>query len=133
RRRRAAGDVGDAGQRPGARRRGPPQRARRARPGRRRRRPARGRRAMIGDLLALALAVVLLALNAFFVGSEFALVSARRSAIEPRAEEGSRRARIALYGMEHVSLMMAGAQLGITVCTLGLGVLGEPAIAHLLE
>lgn len=88
---------------------------------------------MIGDLLALALAVVLLALNAFFVGSEFALVSARRSAIEPRAEEGSRRARIALYGMEHVSLMMAGAQLGITVCTLGLGVLGEPAIAHLLE
>lgn len=88
---------------------------------------------MGGDLLAIGLTVVLLALNAFFVGAEFALISARRSSIEPRAEEGSRPARVALYAMEHVSLMMAGAQLGITICTLGLGVLGEPAIAHLLE
>ncbi|ADB54082.1 hemolysin family protein [Conexibacter woesei] len=88
---------------------------------------------MGGDLFAIGLTVVLLALNAFFVGAEFALISARRSSIEPRAEEGSRPARVALYAMEHVSLMMAGAQLGITICTLGLGVLGEPAIAHLLE
>jgi len=88
---------------------------------------------MGGDLLAIGLTVLLLALNAFFVGAEFALISARRSAIEPRAEEGHRTARIALYAMEHVSLMMAGAQLGITLCTIGLGVLGEPAIAHLLE
>lgn len=88
---------------------------------------------MGGDLFALGLTVVLLALNAFFVGAEFALISARRSSIEPRAEEGSRPAKIALYAMEHVSLMMAGAQLGITICTLVLGVLGEPAIAHLLE
>lgn len=87
----------------------------------------------MGDLFAIGLTILLLALNGFFVGAEFALISARRSSIEPRAEEGSRLARIALYGMEHVSLMMAGAQLGITICTLGLGVLGEPAIAHLLE
>lgn len=88
---------------------------------------------MGGDLFAIALTIVLLALNAFFVGAEFSLISARRSSIEPRADEGGRMAKIALYGMEHVSLMLAGAQLGITICTLGLGVLGEPAIAHLLE
>ncbi len=87
----------------------------------------------MGDLFAIGLTVVLLALNAFFVGAEFALISARRSSIEPRAEEGGRAARLTLYAMEHVSLMMAGAQLGITLCTIGLGVLGEPAIAHLLE
>ena len=76
---------------------------------------------------------VLLALNAFFVGAEFALLSARRSQIEPRAKEGSRSARTALRAMEHVSLVMAGAQLGITVCSLGLGAIGEPAVAHLIE
>jgi CBS domain containing-hemolysin-like protein len=82
---------------------------------------------------AIAISVVLLAANAFFVGAEFALVSARRSVVEPRADEGNRLARIALGAMERVSLMMAGAQLGITICSLGLGYLGEPAIAHLLE
>lgn len=87
----------------------------------------------MSPLLALALATVLLALNAFFVGAEFALISARRSVIEPRAEEGSLRARVTLAAMERVSLMMACAQLGITICSLGLGYLGEPAVAHLLE
>lgn len=87
----------------------------------------------MSEPLAIALAVVLLALNAFFVGAEFALVSARRSAIEPRAEAGSRAARVTLGAMERISLMLAGAQLGITICSLGLGYLGEPAIAHLLE
>jgi CBS domain containing-hemolysin-like protein len=82
---------------------------------------------------ALAVAVALLAANAFFVGAEFALVSARRTAVEPRAAAGSRAARVTLHAMERVSLMMAGAQLGITVCSLGLGALGEPAVAHLLE
>jgi CBS domain containing-hemolysin-like protein len=83
--------------------------------------------------MAIGISVALLGLNAFFVGAEFALISARRSAIEPRAEEGSRRARVTLAAMENVSLMMAGAQLGITVCSLGLGYLGEPAVAHLIE
>ena len=82
---------------------------------------------------AVLVALVLLALNAFFVGAEFALVSARRSQIEPRAQSGSRMARTTLRAMEHVSLMMAGAQLGITVCSLGLGAVGEPAVAHLIE
>ena len=82
---------------------------------------------------AIVVAVVLLAGNAFFVGSEFALISARRTQIEPRAAAGSRAARVTLRAMEKVSLMMAGAQLGITVCSLGLGAVGEPAVAHVIE
>ena len=82
--------------------------------------------------LALALVVVFLAGNAFFVGAEFAVISARRSAIEPRAAAGDRRARTVLWAMEHVSLMLACAQLGITVCSTSLGLVAEPAIAHLV-
>ena len=85
------------------------------------------------DALGLSLTVVLLLLNAFFVGAEFALISARRAIIEPKAAAGSRSARTTLRAMENVSLMMAGCQLGITVCSLALGALSEPAIAHLLE
>jgi CBS domain containing-hemolysin-like protein len=87
----------------------------------------------VGDYTAVLVALVLLVLNAFFVGAEFALLSARRSQIEPLAQAGSRSARTALRAMEQVSLVMAGAQLGITVCSLGLGAVGEPAVAHLLE
>src|SRR5690606_21592005 len=87
----------------------------------------------MSDYTALILAVVLLAANAFFVGAEFALISARRSQIEPRAAAGSRVARTTLRAMEQVSLVMAGAQLGITICSLGLGAVGEPAVAHLIQ
>lgn len=82
--------------------------------------------------LALVLAVVLLAGNAFFVASEFAVISARRSSIEPLAEGGDRRARTVLWAMEHVSLMLACAQLGITVCSTSLGLVAEPAVARLV-
>ncbi len=82
---------------------------------------------------ALTLSVVLLVGNAFFVGAEFALIAARRSQIEPRARAGSRLARSTLAAMEEITLVMAGAQLGITVCSLGLGAVSEPAIAHGLE
>ena len=82
--------------------------------------------------LALVLAVLLLAGNAYFVGAEFAIISARRSAIEPLAE-ADRRARTVLWAMEHVSPMLACAQLGVTVCSTSLGLVAEPAIAHLLE
>jgi CBS domain containing-hemolysin-like protein len=87
----------------------------------------------VSDTVAVVLAVLLLAGNAFFVGAEFALVSARRSAIEPLAQTGDRRARTTLRAMEQVSLMMAGSQLGITVCSLGLGAVAEPAVARQLE
>ena len=81
----------------------------------------------------LALAVFFLLGNAFFVGAEFGLVSARRSAIELMAKNGSRAARVTLNAMEHLSLMLAGAQLGITLFSLGLGAVGEPLIAHIVE
>ena len=82
--------------------------------------------------MTLAVAGLLLA-NAFFVGAEFAIISARRSSIEPRAAAGSRAARTVLWAMENVSLMLATAQLGITVCSVTLGVVAEPALAHALE
>jgi len=87
----------------------------------------------MSDLGAIAVAIGLLAGNAFFVGAEFSLISARRTQIEPRAAAGSRSARLTIRGMEHVSMMMAGAQLGITICSLGLGAIAEPAVAHLIE
>ncbi len=83
--------------------------------------------------LALVVAVLLLVANAFFVGAEFAVMAARRSQIEPMAAGGSMRARTTLWAMEHISAMLATAQLGVTVCSLGLGAVAEPAIAHLLE
>ncbi|MDN4471713.1 hemolysin family protein [Demequina zhanjiangensis] len=81
----------------------------------------------------VATIVALLAANAFFVGAEFAVISARRSSIEPRAEAGSRAAGTVLWAMENVSLMLATAQLGVTVCSVSLGVVAEPALAHALE
>ncbi|MCX4824898.1 hemolysin family protein [Streptomyces sp. NBC_01142] len=86
-------------------------------------------------MIAIQLTVGLLTLvvNAFFVGAEFALISVRRSQIEPEAEAGNRRARSVIWGLEHVSALLAAAQLGITLCTLVLGIVAEPAIAHLLE
>ncbi len=81
----------------------------------------------------LAIALVLLLLNGFFVGAEFALIAARRSKIEQLAEGGSRRATTALRSVKELSLMLAGAQLGITMASLGLGAVAEPAVAHLIE
>ncbi|MGW0750393.1 hemolysin family protein [Streptomyces sp. NPDC002587] len=83
-------------------------------------------------VVQLLIGLATLVVNAFFVGAEFALISVRRSQIEPYAEQGDRRARAVVWGLEHVSAMMAAAQLGITLCTLVLGVVAEPAIAHLL-
>src|SRR3954469_11944452 len=80
----------------------------------------------------LLMAVLLLLGNALFVGGEFALIASRRTALEPLAA-GSRRARWALSAMNQIPLMIAGAQLGITICSLGLGAIAEPALAHLLE
>lgn len=82
---------------------------------------------------ALVLTVVLLAGNAFFVATEFALISARRSQIEPRAQAGSRLARTTLRALGQMPHMIAGIQLGVTVCSLVLGAISEPAIAHLIE
>ncbi|MEV4351909.1 hemolysin family protein [Actinoplanes sp. NPDC049596] len=75
---------------------------------------------------------LLLAGNAFFVAAEFALVASKRHRLEQAAAAGSRAARSALDGTRELSMMLAGAQLGITLCSLGLGALAEPSIEHLL-
>ena len=85
------------------------------------------------DVFGVALTVFLLALNAFFVGSEFALISARRDRLEALAEQGKKSAVTVIRAGERLSLMLAGAQLGITICSILLGNVGEPAVAHLLE
>jgi CBS domain containing-hemolysin-like protein len=81
----------------------------------------------------IAWLVVLLLANAFFVAAEFAVISARRSQIEPAAERGVRSAKTALWAMEHATLMLATTQLGITVCSLLILNVSEPAIHELLE
>ncbi|MFK4807589.1 hemolysin family protein [Microbacterium sp. ZW CA_36] len=86
----------------------------------------------MSDWAGIAWLVVLLIANAFFVGAEFAVISARRSQIEPLAEKGSRSAKTALYAMEHATLMLATSQLGITICSLLILNVSEPAIHHLL-
>ncbi|QCQ91218.1 hemolysin family protein [Rhodococcus sp. SGAir0479] len=87
----------------------------------------------MNDLLGVLLTVVLLAGNAFFVGAEFALITARRDRLEALHAQGKKRAATVIAAGEHLSLMLAGAQLGITICSILLGKVGEPAIAHLIE
>ena len=87
----------------------------------------------MSDWAGIVWLVVLLAVNAFFVAAEFAVISARRSQIEPRAQAGSRAAKTALWAMENATLMLATCQLGITVCSLLILNVSEPAIHHLFE
>ncbi len=74
--------------------------------------------------------VLLLAANAFFVGAEFAAMSARRSQLEPLAEAGSKGARVALDALQHTGILLATSQLGITVCSVLLGAVSEAALHH---
>jgi CBS domain containing-hemolysin-like protein len=87
----------------------------------------------MGDLFAILLTVLLIAANAFFVAAEFALISARRDRLEALAEQGKRSAVTVIRAGENLSVMLAGAQLGITVGSIVLGRVGEPAVAHLLR
>jgi CBS domain containing-hemolysin-like protein len=81
----------------------------------------------------LFLLVVLVFVNGFFVAAEFALVRGRRTRMEEAAKEGSRSAQLALYQMDHIDQYLSAAQVGITMASIGLGFLGEPAVATLLE
>ncbi|WP_072801728.1 hemolysin family protein [Rhodococcoides yunnanense] len=87
----------------------------------------------MGDFLAVLLAVLLLAGNAFFVGAEFSLISARRDRLESLLAQGKKRAKSVIEAGQNLSLMLAAAQLGITICSILLGRVGEPAVAHLIE
>ncbi|ORV45606.1 hypothetical protein AWC02_13435 [Mycolicibacter engbaekii] len=87
----------------------------------------------MADLLNIALTVLLIAANAFFVAAEFALISARRDRLEALAEQGRQSAVTVIRAGEQLSRMLAGAQLGVTVCSILLGRIGEPTVAYLLE
>ncbi|QRY64275.1 HlyC/CorC family transporter [Gordonia sp. PDNC005] len=87
----------------------------------------------MGDIWGILLAVLLLAANAFFVGAEFSLIAARRDRLIALEESGKKRARTVITASENLSLMLAGCQLGITICSILLGRIAEPAIAHLIE
>ncbi|MFC5180483.1 hemolysin family protein [Actinomadura harenae] len=84
-------------------------------------------------LTSLLITVLLLVGNGFFVAAEFALVAAPRPQLERAAARGSRPAAAALAGTRELSLMLAGAQFGITMCSLGLAIVTEPAFEHVLE
>ena len=81
----------------------------------------------------LACVAALVVANGFFVGAEFALVRARRRHIEAAAAQGTTSARLALKQLDRIDEYLAACQLGITMASLGIGFLGEPAIASLLE
>jgi CBS domain containing-hemolysin-like protein len=81
---------------------------------------------------SLLITVLLLVGNAFFVAGEFSLIASRRTVIEPLAATSSR-ARQALRAMEQIPLMIAGAQLGVTVCSLGLGAITERGLSDTLN
>lgn len=81
----------------------------------------------------LILVVVLLALNAMFVAAEFAYVTVRRTQMQQLANEGNAQARRTLKALGNLDFYVAASQLGITMATIGLGFLGEPVIAGLIE
>jgi magnesium and cobalt exporter, CNNM family len=85
------------------------------------------------ELLLLLGVLVLVALNGFFVAGEFGLVRARESRIEQMRDEGMRGADLALRQIDRIDEYLSACQLGITMASLGIGFLGEPAIAKLLE
>jgi CBS domain containing-hemolysin-like protein len=84
-------------------------------------------------LLFIILTGLLVLVNAFFVIAEYALVRSRRERLEALAEEGVRGARLALSQIDDIGDYIAACQVGITMASIGIGALGEPAIAHLLE
>jgi CBS domain containing-hemolysin-like protein len=81
---------------------------------------------------ALWLSLFLLLGNAFFVGAEFAVMTSRRSRLEPLAAAGSKRAKVSLQALEHVASLLATAQLGITLCSVGLGAVAEQALHEMI-
>ncbi len=83
--------------------------------------------------LLLSAVVVLIFANGFFVAAEFALVRSRRARIEEMAQDGDRKARLVLAQLDDLSEYLSACQFGITLASLGIGFLGEPAIAELVE
>ncbi|HEU4630412.1 MAG TPA: hemolysin family protein [Gemmatimonadaceae bacterium] len=84
-------------------------------------------------LLRLAMVLLLVAFNAFFVAAEFALVAVRRSRIDALAAEGDSKAATVQAALTHLDRYISGTQLGITLASLALGWIGEPALAVLVD
>ncbi|HEY3257793.1 MAG TPA: CNNM domain-containing protein, partial [Gemmatimonadaceae bacterium] len=89
-----------------------------------------GAGAVAGRLLVVLLLVLA---NAFFVAAEFALVAVRRTRIDEMAQGGDRKARTVQSALDHLDRYIAGTQLGITLASLALGWVGEPAVAAILD
>src|SRR4051795_11678736 len=85
------------------------------------------------SVLLLALLLLLIAINGFFVAAEFAVVRSRRARLEQMRDEGVRGAGRALDQLDRVDEFVATSQVGITLASLGIGFLGEPALAELIE
>src|SRR5438093_13709574 len=94
--------------------------------------PAAGGRSM-SPSLSVILALLLVLLNGFFVAAEFALVKVRSTRIEELAQLGSVQARITRGAIENLDAYLSVTQIGITIASLGLGWVGEPVFAHLIE
>jgi CBS domain containing-hemolysin-like protein len=84
-------------------------------------------------VLGLAAVVVLVLANAFFVAAEFALVGSRKTRLDEMAKAGDGKARLARRAVQSLDRYISATQLGITLASLGLGWIGEPALAHLIE
>ncbi len=83
--------------------------------------------------LKLILAAVLVAINAFFVIAEYALVRSRRAHLEVMRDEGQRGARLALFQLGHINEYISAVQIGVTLTSIAIGALGEPALAAILK
>lgn len=83
--------------------------------------------------LRLILAALLVAVNAFFVVAEYALVRSRRARLEVMSEEGSGGAMLALHQLDRINEYISAVQIGVTMTSIGIGALAEPALSHLLE
>src|SRR5437588_209804 len=83
--------------------------------------------------LLLAATVVLIGVNAFFVIAEYSLVRSQRTKLEAIRDEGSRGAAVAIDQLDSINEFISTCQVGITMTSIGIGAMGEPALAHLLE
>src|SRR4051812_4328634 len=85
------------------------------------------------SILLLVLLMLLIAINGFFVAAEFALVRSRRGKLEQLAEEGESGAEAVVKQLDKIDEALSACQIGITIASIGIGFLGEPALAVLLE
>src|SRR5438876_10198853 len=88
---------------------------------------------MSPSLLQLLFALLLVLLNGFFVAAEFAMIKVRSTRIEELVQQGSLQARVAQRAMRRLDAYLSATQIGITIASLGLGSVGEPAFAYLIE